>query len=66
MLFRKRFREETILESRSRSDITMYQKETGCEDVEWIYLAHDKGRWRAVVNAAMNLGDPYKAGNLTS
>ena len=23
--------------------------------MEWIYLAQDRGRWRAVVNAVMNL-----------
>jgi hypothetical protein len=27
----------------------------GWGNVEWIQLAHDRGRWRAVVNAAMNL-----------
>jgi hypothetical protein len=27
-------------------------------DVDWIGLAQDKGRWRAVVNAVMNLGVP--------
>jgi hypothetical protein len=25
------------------------------EDVEWIQLAQDRGRWRAVVSAVMNL-----------
>jgi hypothetical protein len=30
-------------------------KEIGWSGVEWIYLAQDGGRWRAVVNAVMNL-----------
>jgi hypothetical protein len=30
-------------------------KETGCEGVYWIYLAHDMDQWRALVNLLMNL-----------
>ena len=30
-------------------------QEVGCGDMEWIELAHDKERWRALVNAVMNL-----------
>jgi hypothetical protein len=29
--------------------------ETGWGDLEWIQLAQNMGRWRAVVNAVMNL-----------
>jgi hypothetical protein len=29
--------------------------ETGFGDVDWINLAHDRGRWRALVNTVMNL-----------
>jgi hypothetical protein len=29
--------------------------ETGLEGVDWIRLAQDRGRWRAVVSAVMNL-----------
>jgi hypothetical protein len=30
-------------------------REIGCGGVEWIHLAQDRDRWRAVVNAVMNL-----------
>jgi len=30
----------------------------GGEGIYWIYLAHDRDRWRAPVNAVMNLGVP--------
>jgi hypothetical protein len=35
--------------------IKMDLGEIGSGDVEWIQLAQDRDRWRAVVNAAMNL-----------
>jgi hypothetical protein len=35
--------------------IRMDLRETGWADVEWIQLAQDRDRWRAVVNAVMNL-----------
>jgi hypothetical protein len=34
--------------------------------VEWIQLAQDKDRWRAVVNAVMNLGVLAPRGQSTS
>jgi hypothetical protein len=35
--------------------IKMDLKEIGWGGVEWIHLAQDRSRWRAVVNAVMNL-----------
>jgi hypothetical protein len=35
--------------------IKMDLEETGWGGVEWIHLAQDRDRWRAVVNAVMNL-----------
>jgi hypothetical protein len=35
--------------------IRMDLRETGWEDVEWVQLAQDRGQWRAVVNAVMNI-----------
>jgi hypothetical protein len=40
--------------------------EVGWGDVEWIGLAKDRNRWRARVNAVMNLRFPLNAGKLSS
>jgi hypothetical protein len=32
--------------------------EVGCGDVDWIGLAQDRNRWRALVNAVMNFQVP--------
>jgi hypothetical protein len=34
--------------------------------LDWIGLAPDGYKWRALVNAVMNLRDPYSAGKLLS
>ena len=39
-------------------NIKMGLQEVGCEDVDWIDVASDRDRWRALVSAVMNLRVP--------
>jgi hypothetical protein len=34
--------------------------------IDWIDLAQDRDRWRALVNTVMNVQIPYNAGNFLS
>jgi hypothetical protein len=43
---------------RWEDNIKMYLEEVGWEGVDWIDMAQDRDRWRAVVNVVMNLRIP--------
>jgi hypothetical protein len=40
---------------RWEDNIRMDLQEVGCGGMDWIGLAEDRDRWRAIVNAVMNL-----------
>jgi hypothetical protein len=39
-------------------NIRMHLVDVGWGDVDWIGLAQDRGRWRALVNSVLNLRVP--------
>jgi hypothetical protein len=43
---------------RWEDNIKMNLREIGFRDVDWIHLAQDRDRWRALVNTVMNLRVP--------
>jgi hypothetical protein len=49
-----------IIESRLEweDNIKMDLREVGFRDMDWIELAQDRDRWRALVNAVMNIRIP--------
>ena len=48
---------------RWEDNIKMDLQEVGCGGVDWIELAQDRDRWRALVTAVMNIPAPQSAGN---
>jgi hypothetical protein len=47
-------------------NIRMDLGEVGWDDVDWIGLAQDRDRWRALVNVVMNLRVAQNAGKLSN
>jgi hypothetical protein len=45
-------------------NIRMDLGEVGWGDLDWIGLAQDRNRWRAIVNLVLNLRVPQNAGKL--
>jgi hypothetical protein len=41
-------------------------KDRGWGGMDWIYLAHDRDQWWALVNTVMNVRVPYNVGKFLS
>ena len=51
---------------RWEDNIKIDPHEIGCGGRDWIELSQDSDRWRALVNAVMNLRVPQNPGNFLS
>jgi hypothetical protein len=64
--------EPEIKKSLGRPKRTLYdnikicRREMGWCDMDWIYLAQDKGKWKAVMSRAINFRVPYNIGKILS
>ena len=47
---------------RWEDNIKMDLQEVGCDGMDWVGVAQERDRWRALVNAVMNLPFPVKCG----
>jgi hypothetical protein len=47
-------------------NVRMDLVEVGWGDVDWVGLAQDRDRWRALVNSVLNFRVPQNAGKLSS
>jgi hypothetical protein len=47
-----------LIRRRWDDNIKMNLQEVGCGDMDWIELAQDRERWRAILNAVINFRFP--------